>query len=297
MDLNALDIRRLRAFYLVARQGNLRLAAARLNQTIPAISSKLRRLEKDLGVELFERLPNKLILTVTGERFLREVEGLFERAEQVLDSLSTRDVPVGRLSVSMGSDHSWFVGPKISRFVKRFPEVELRLHVYRAADAVQTLHRGELDICIGVFPPLPKTVEQETIVETGLSLVCREGDPLLRWHPPSLSEIARRRLIVLPGHAVTRQLVDRAMATISARPQSLIEVANCQTAASFVAAGVGVAITHSLCMAHTDRENLRWVDLGPQMGKVAFSAVYRKGSAKSPLVLGLLEEVTSGAGG
>ena len=76
LNLDTLDLRRLRAFHLVAKHGGLRLAAGRLKQSIPAISAKIRKLEDELGFELFERLPNKLLLTIAGERFLREVDGV-----------------------------------------------------------------------------------------------------------------------------------------------------------------------------------------------------------------------------
>src|SRR5258707_3846341 len=107
MDLNQLDLKKLRAFALVAKHGNLRLAAVRLNQTVPAISSKIRRLERDLGVELFERLPNKLILTPAEADFLHEVEAVFERAEQPLATLYLRSDPAGQLTVSTARDRSW----------------------------------------------------------------------------------------------------------------------------------------------------------------------------------------------
>ncbi|HVY58771.1 MAG TPA: LysR family transcriptional regulator [Xanthobacteraceae bacterium] len=291
MDVESLDLKKLRAFHLVARHGNLRLAASRLNQTVPAISSKLRRLEEDLGIELFERLPNKLILTAAGEKFLREVDAVFERVEQAIATLSSGTTPGGRLAVSIGTDHSWYSAPKISNFLKRFPGVELRLQVYRASDALRALARGELDVSIGVFPKLPKALEREVIAESSLSLVCMADDPLLRRQPPKLADIARHRLIVLPRHAETRKLLDKAMANGSIQASSIIEAANCQTAATFVEMGVGVAIVHTLCMGHHHARNLRCVDLGQHFGKIAFSVVYRRGGLRSPLIRGLLEEM------
>ncbi len=292
MDLDSLDLKKLRAFYLVARHGNLRLAAARLKQTVPAISSKLRRLEDELGVELFERMPNRLILTPAGIRFLVEVEAVFDRAEQALASLTSKETPAGRISISIGSDHSWYFAPKLSQFLKLYPSVELSLQVYRASDAVQALLRGELDIAIGIFPKLPKTLEQETIVESSLSLACAPGHPLLKRGSAKLADIARERLILLPKHAETRKLVDKALDKTAVKEDSVIEVANCQTASVFVQEGVGVAIVHSLCMAHAKTPNVEWVDLGQHFGKVAFSVVYRRGATRSVIIAALIEQLS-----
>lgn len=294
MDLEALDFKRLRAFQLVARQGNLRLAARRLGQTIPAISSKLKKLEDDLGITLFERLPNRLILTESGARFLGEVEQLFERAEQLLGAVSPKEAQLsGRLAVSIGSDHSWFFAPRLSRFLRLHPGAELSLQVYHSADAIAALIRGELDISIGIFPSLPKTLESEVIVETTLSLVCQKGHPLLDRRPPRLADLAHNRLIVLPRHAQTRKLIARMMADIGTNPNDMIEVANCQTASIFVENGVGVALVHTLCMQHAQHSHdISWADLGQHFGSIAFSVVYRRGAIRSPLINALLEELT-----
>jgi DNA-binding transcriptional LysR family regulator len=292
MDLNQLDLKKLRAFQLVAKHGNLRLAAGRLNQTVPAISSKIKRLEDELGIALFERLPNKLILTEAGARFLHEVEAIFERAEQALETLSSGRTPAGRLSVSTASDYSWYLAPRISNFLKRNPGVELNLQVYRGSDALQALARGELDMSIGVFPKVPKTLEKDVIIETTLALVCTAGHPLLRRQLPKLAEIVRHKLIVLPRHGETRRLIDRTMAKNAVKPSSIIEVANCEMASTFVEMGVGVAIAHSLCMEHAGAKNVAWIDLGKYFGKVALSVVYRKGS-RSPLIRALSKELAA----
>ena len=101
-------------------------------------------------------------------------------------------------------------------------------------------------------------------------------------------------MILLPQHAETRRLVDRVLASASDDKHSIIEVANCQTACTFVEMGVGVAIVHSLCIAHVQSPSVHWIDLDQRLGRVSFSAIYRRGGARSPLIRGLLEELTSG---
>jgi DNA-binding transcriptional LysR family regulator len=285
-----LDFSRLRAFQLVASNGSLRVAANRLSLTIPAISAKIRRLERDLGVDFFQRLPNKLILTSAGQRFLREVDALFAQAEQMFDGL-TADQESGRLSVSVGSDHSWYFAPRVTSYLKKHPQIELSLQVYRAADAITALQRGEIDVAIGIFPKLPPGLEKETIVETSMALVVPKGHRLSKFRPPKLREIASHRLILLPRHAETRKIIDKPFADEKLETGSIIEVANCGTAATFVEEGVGIAIVHSLCVRHQSSRSLDWIDLGKHFGKIDFSVVYRKGALRSHVLRGLLDEL------
>jgi len=293
LDLDTLDLKRLRAFQLVARNGSLRVAATRLKQTIPAISGKIRKLEEDLGFDLFERLPNRLVLTAAGERFLREVEGIFERAEQALGSLKAQE-PEQRLSISVGSDHAWYFAPKIRDFLAAHPEVALGFRVYKSGEALEALEKGQVEISFGIFPELPKTLERRTMVSSTLSLAYNPQEFGPSRKPASLADFARRRMIVPPKSTVTRGLIEKNLRAQIDRAASLIEVPTCETAATFVEMGVGPAIVHSLCIERMLSRHVQALDLGPKIGSVHFSAVYRKGALKAPLARALVEQVAAG---
>lgn len=293
MDLDSLDLKKLRAFHLVAKHGNLRLAAARLGQTIPAVSAKLRRLEEDLHLALFERLPNKLVLTAVGQNFLRDVEAIFDQAERALSSVAASTSYTGRLSVSIGNGQSWYFAPRLSKFLEAFPNVDLNLNVYRAPDALRALKAAELDLSIGIFPNPPKSLQSHVVVESPLSLVCPADHPLLRKQPLKVVDILSHRLIVLSGYKETRRLVDTAIAKTKMRPKRLIEVPNCATALTFVESGIGVAIVHSLWINQANSRKVRWIDLGQQFGKVSYRILYRKTSLSSPALRSLLDHLVS----
>jgi DNA-binding transcriptional LysR family regulator len=295
MDPDALDLKKLRAFRLVARHGNLRLAAARLNITVPAISFQIRRLEEDLGVKLFQRLPNKLILTRAGETFVREAEAIFERIGKAVATLSDQSSPKGRVSLSIGNDLAWYFAPRIGAFIKRYPGIELRMQIYKASEALAALGKGDLDVGVGIFPAIPKSLLHEVVAESSLSLVCQTGHPLLRQRPVRLEDIARYKLLVLPRHTHTRQVIDRAFAGAHVEPRTFIEAGNCQTARAFVEQGLGVAIVHSVCMEQHPSKRLRHIDLAQSLSAIQIAAVYRKGAGTSPVIRQLLDAFTEQA--
>lgn len=292
LQLDTLDLQRLRAFQLVAKHGGLRQAATRLKQSIPAISARIRKLEIELEFDLFERLPNKLVLTPAGELFLREVDAIFERAEQVLTNLN-RAMPDGRIAVSVGSDHAWYYAPKFRNFLNRFPKVSMSLRVYKSAEALVALDRGEIDVGFGIFSKPPKSVERVVIEETTLSLAYNPREIELHRRQPRLADLARQRIMIPPRSTVTRGIIDRNMADILAKASTVIEAPTCETSATFVEMGVGCALVHTLCMERHRSRLVQTVDLGPRLGKVAFCAVYRKGALRLPLVRALLDEVRS----
>jgi DNA-binding transcriptional LysR family regulator len=290
LNLDTLDLKRLRAFQLVATNGSLRVAAVRLKQSIPAISGKIRKLEQELGFDLFERLPNRLVLTLAGERFLREVDGIFERAEQALGTLQERS-PEQRISISVGSDHAWYFAPKIRDFLAHYPGVTLGFRVYKSAEALEALDRGQVEISFGIFPDLPRTLERRVIVSSHLSLAYNPAEFGGRRKAPGLADIARRRLIVPPQSTITRRLIETNLRASLDRAASLIEVPTCETAANFVEMGIGPAIVHTLCAERLLSRHVQAVDLGARAGTVNFSAVYRKGALRAPLARALIDQI------
>ena len=290
LQLDALDFQQLRAFHLVAKHGGLRHAASQLKQSIPAISARIRKLEIELGLELFDRLPNRLILTAAGERFLREVEAIIERAEQALTNLNN-EMPEGRLAVSIGSDLTWYYAPKFRNFLNRYPNVAMSLRVYRSAEALVALDQGKVDISFGVFRRLPKSLERIVIEETTLSLAYNPGVNGSRRKAFGLADLTRQRVIVPPRSTLTRELVDRNLATALKTASSMMEAPNCETAATFVEMGVGVAFVHTLCIERHRSQLIQTVNLGSRTAKVALCAVHRKGALRLSLVRALLDEV------
>ena len=82
--VDQLDFSKLRAFELVARHGTLQVAAARLNLTVSAVSTQIKRLEEIVGTELFLRTPGKLAITAEGERLAADTRSLLDAAQKAL---------------------------------------------------------------------------------------------------------------------------------------------------------------------------------------------------------------------
>jgi DNA-binding transcriptional LysR family regulator len=260
VNLDALDLKRLRAFQLVARQGNLRLAASMLNQSIPAISGKLRKLEEDLGVALFDRQPNRLVLTATGARFLQQVDAVFRQAEQAVRSLaSAPEAP--RLAVTVGSDYIEYFADRIHRFLEANPATRFTLRTEKSADALVALEKGEVDLSIGTFPPLPKTLRRVVLAETTMALTF---DPAAS--PPARVrdrlDFARQRVMVPPASSQARKLLERHLGDRLATAESVIEVPTCAAAVDFVRMGVGIALVHAQCLEAIRPDHLHSIDLG-----------------------------------
>lgn len=79
-----MELNQLKAFVLVAQKGGLIEAANRLKLTPSGISLRIKRLEHEIGICLFERKPNKLILTEEGRAFLTRVKRILDDLESAV---------------------------------------------------------------------------------------------------------------------------------------------------------------------------------------------------------------------
>ena len=92
------DLRRLRYFVAVAEERHFGRAAARLHMSTPPLSQRIRELEDELGLTLFERTSRSVELTAAGERLLgeaRSVMSSLDRFKQVADGLTAGALDLG----------------------------------------------------------------------------------------------------------------------------------------------------------------------------------------------------------
>ncbi|QOZ27816.1 transcriptional regulator GcvA [Bradyrhizobium sp. CCBAU 51753] len=117
----------LRVFEVACRHGSYSEAARELNVTHSAVSQRIRQLEEDLGLTLFERQGNRMMPTPAALRLQAGVKGAFSELGAALGSLQTRrrdaELTVSLLPVMAAR---WLV-PRLSRFTARFPNINLHI--------------------------------------------------------------------------------------------------------------------------------------------------------------------------
>jgi LysR family glycine cleavage system transcriptional activator len=117
----------LRVFEVACRHGSYSEAARELHVTHSAVSQRIRQLEEELGLTLFERQGNRMVPTPSGLRLQAGVKNAFSEMNAAFASLQTRrtdaEITVSLLPVMAGR---WLV-PRLSRFTARFPHIKLHI--------------------------------------------------------------------------------------------------------------------------------------------------------------------------
>ena len=279
-----LDLAKLRAFELVARHGTLQVAAARLNLTVSAVSTQIKRLEEALGVELFRRTPSKLIITPVGERFAADATQLLDMAEKTLANLHERASHSGHVNLSLGADYAWLFMPKINSFSARHPNITTTVKIHRGTEAMTALQKGDADFCIGAFLKRPKGIRVRTVVTSTMSIIFKPGD---LPDPAFPLKALGGRLIVAPRSATVRARVAKSQQLKASI--NFLECPTCHTAIDLVKRESGPAIVHSLCLSQVETDGIRAVDLGKAFGVEQIVVAHKAGILKQPVMNDLLE--------
>lgn len=136
----------LATFATVARCGGITRAAGVLNTVQSNVTSRIRQLEAEVGVSLFERHSRGMTLTGAGRRLLPYAERMAALAREALFAARDEGVPKGPLTIgSMETTAAVRLPSLLAQFHKRFPAVQLNLRTGPTATLVAAVLDGSLD--------------------------------------------------------------------------------------------------------------------------------------------------------
>jgi DNA-binding transcriptional LysR family regulator len=285
--VHELDLAKLRAFEIVARNGTLQVAAARLNLTASAISTQIKRLEELLGAELFRRTPSKLVITPQGERFAADVTQILDMAERALTRLHERGSHSGHVNLSLGGDYAWLFMPKINSFSAQHPKITTTIRIHRATESMAALQKGQVDFSIGAFLRRPKGLRFRTVTTSTMSIIFKDRDlPDPAFPFGAIGD----RLIVAPRSATLRTRLAKSPQLKSSI--NYLECPTCHTAIDLVKRESGPAIVHTFCLRQVEADGIRAIDLGRSFGVEQFVIAYKASTLKQSVMRDLLDWLT-----
>jgi len=246
-----MDLRELETFVTVAEYLHFGVAAQHLGLAQPQVSRRIRSLEHELDVVLFERSNRAVKLTPIGKAFLPEAIALIKKA----DETRQRAVELARgrngvLTVSMIDAATLNAAPPIFKaFHQRHPDVHITFRATGATSAGQILALVEnsTDVVFSHPPPrLPENVEQVRLVNDPLVAVVPQEHRLAGRAHLDLAELAGEPWIMFP-RSNDPPVHDRMIALCQGSgftPRVVFEAGHMLTRFGLIASGYGVHLVH-----------------------------------------------------
>jgi DNA-binding transcriptional LysR family regulator len=238
-----MDLLQLKYFQKIARLNHLTQAAQELHITQPSLSQTIAKLEKDLGVPLFDRQARQIRLNKYGEVFLEKVEAalklLEEGRREIVDMAGLE-----RGTVSIDTTFLPQFSDVINIFRSSYPEVHFRIsQVFTKEEQEQLLENGELDFCISCKPIKRNGICNLPISTEEIVLAVPFTHRFANRQSIKLSEVANEPFIHFKrGHSF-RKDTDELCQKAGFTPNIVCETDDYKTIIELVKSGMGIAFT------------------------------------------------------
>jgi len=286
-----MELYQIRTFLVVAQEQNLTRAAERLAISQPAVSGQIKSLEKELGLELFERRHGGMRLSKAGEALVEPARQLAATASGFLARASRMSGKLtGRLKLGVVLHPETIrLGALAQRLLREFPGVDIEIRHRNTVTVVPSLRSHELDASFYIGLDLPADLGSIELRPLAYRIVAAP-----RWQAhladAGWEDISRLPWIVTPKGAAFSQLVDGLFSARGLALSSVVEADQELAIISLVEAGVGLSIMReelAVEAAHAGRVVL-WHE---EKAESALRLLYLKTREQEPLVQAVLRLV------
>ncbi len=242
-----IDLECYKAFYHVARSGNLTHAAQELFISQPALTKRIRQMEELLGCRLFVRLSKGMALTPEGKELYpyaqRACEAIIageNRLQSLLD-LERGELRVGASDLIL----QHFLLPSLAAFRERHPLIRISTHAEQALRLLEDIRRERIDLAV-VMQPLPPAMDAAYAVrEIGTvtdAFVAGEPFRHLQGRTVSWDELLALPLIGLERDTATRRFQGAFFRAKGLELSPVMELSNTVLIMPCVERGLGVGL-------------------------------------------------------
>ncbi|MFD2616491.1 LysR family transcriptional regulator [Terrilactibacillus laevilacticus] len=238
-----MEIRAIKTFHSVVEFGSFQKAAEKLNYSQPTITFRIKQLERDLGIKLFER-GKVLKLTHSGRLFLHRSKKLL-RDYQILDSEieQLRLGITGTIRIGISEPTASFKFPKVlSNFLDTYPNISVDVFIEDTETCSQMLEKGEIDFAICGEPEIKLENYYEAFYHGKLVLLVGEINPLAKQHEVSLNDLRNERFIFTPVNCPIRIQIEQALKKTIGDSYKKMIVTKSTAHKYFVQQNIGVSI-------------------------------------------------------
>lgn len=252
-----MELRQLQYAIQIAIERNFSRAAEKLHIAQPSLSQQLSKLEKEIGVLLFQRSTNSVELTHAGSLFVEKSQKILDMVEQLKKEMEDiSQMKKGRLVIgSMPITGSTILPFVVPVFQAAYPDIEISLVEETSANLETLTMNGQTDISLLSLPLREDSLVYETLLEEEIVLAVPPRHPLTQSKEPiSISQLEKEAFIALKKGQGFRKLTLDLCQNAGIVPNIVFESSNMETVQSLVAVGMGIAFVPYLISKRSPNE-------------------------------------------
>ncbi|MBE8955075.1 MAG: LysR family transcriptional regulator [Quinella sp. 2Q5] len=238
-----MELRQLEYFQMASRLKNITRAAQRLRVSQPNITVAIKKLEAELGVQLFDRSQKQLTLTPEGKVFLKRIElALRNIDDAVLEVNDYKQLQKGTIKIGIPPMMGAYLFPKVfSGFRHLHPNLDVLLYEEGSLTIREKLESDELDFGIIVVPETAPNLNVLKMSRNQLMVCVAQQSPLAGKEEITPKDIAEADLIMMKEGSYLRKIVQGKLSALKISPRTVLESGQIVTIKGLVAHQVGIA--------------------------------------------------------
>jgi DNA-binding transcriptional LysR family regulator len=287
-----MDLADLHIFRSVVEAGGITRAAERLHRVQSNVTTRVRQLEDELGVQLFIRDGKRLHLSPAGSLLVGYAERLIALAEEARDAVQDKR-PRGVLRLgSMESTASVRLPAVLAEIIRRYPELKLELRTGNTQMLAPAVLHGDLDAALVAEPVAPAPFDKAAIYDEELVIIAARGHPPIKA-PQDVGPLA---VLAFEHGCAFRKRLEDWFAHHGQMPDRIVEMSSYHAMLGCAVAGMGISLMPRIVLkTFPDAALLSVHPLPPEIARAQTLLIWRRG-ARSPKINALLEVLTDSTG-
>ncbi len=281
-----MDTKQMEYIIKIAEESCINKAAKKLYITQSALNQQLLKLEKELGVKLFQRSERYMLLTEAGEIYVKNAKEMIKIKEETYSRINDlADKIKGKLSVGLLPERGAGIFSSIyPKFYSKYPDIRIIPTEQTVREQLKSIEKGELDIGIVTVGKQHKEGNQFIpICKEEFVLVVPAGHPMAYLGAPYqsdyptiiLDKFKNDPFLLIYHNSTMRDIVDDFFVREGFTPNILIESLRCETLLTIAEQGLGCTILPSSYLRPSDK--VVYFSL-PAPNEWEIAVAYRKGS-------------------
>lgn len=233
------------AFISVMETGSITVAAEKLFLTQPAITKRLKVLEQEFSVRLFEPAGRGIQPTQAAYELLPRVKHWLLEYDEIHRALSHAQKGVAGV-LRIGTSHHiglHHLPPLLKRYVQQYPDVKLDVHFVDSEQAHQAVLSGELELAFLTLPPAPDTrLNYINLWTDSLLFVAAPFHPLAKQAYLQLKDLIQYPCLLPAANTYTSQITLQAFEKHGLKPQTNMSTNPLESIRMLVSIGLGWSV-------------------------------------------------------
>ncbi|MBU6424410.1 MAG: LysR family transcriptional regulator [Chloroflexi bacterium] len=238
-----MDLERVHTFLQIAEAGSVTRAARALGVSQPALTERLRALEREMGADLFVRTRRGVRLSEAGRALLPHAERALAAVDEGRRAIERlRHGETGRLAIGSAPAVSMYALPAaLRRFHTTHPDVHLSVRTGHSEEILELVLADEIQVGL-VREIRHPDIESSTLYDDELILVVEKTHPFAERGRIRIADLAFEHLVTFDRASSYNELTQALFREAGVAPRGVIELDNVEAAKRCVARGLGVAL-------------------------------------------------------